>query len=214
MGSHLNGVDPRILKVSKFVSTPRLDEPRLDEPDLDVPGPNEPRLDEPEPDPQHPDEPGSDSQDIGSAAIDVHDVLSATIARFDSAASDLKDTEEGASMTSASAQAPTRYRCGVKRLDGSLCHATFAHRTAVSRHQKTSAHMRLVLCPFCPGPLRQPPRLLLHVQKYHPEKLWTHFRCWVCGSEKLISLKNLGLHVHRYHKNLSLEKRYNATRGF
>jgi hypothetical protein len=241
----MDGVDsPRILNVSEFVSTPRLDEPRLDEPDLDepdldepdldepdldepdldepdldepdldVPGPNELRPDEPGPDPRYLDEPGPDSQDIGSAAIDVHDRLPAIVARYDPAASDRKNAEEGPITTRASTQAPKRYKCGIKRLDGSPCHATFTQKREVYQHQKTAAHMRSLPCPFCPAKPRQPITLLLHVQKLHPEKLWTDFRCRVCGVGGIFTMVGLAIHLRRYHGGLSLEQRYNATRGF
>jgi hypothetical protein len=194
MGSHLNGVDPRILTATKFVSTPHLVQPDLDESDLN--------------------KPGLYTEDIESAAIDVRDVSPATVARYDSAALVLKAAEEGPIATRVYMQVLKRYKCGTKRLDGSLCHETFAHKREVYQHQKTSARMRSVPCPFCEGRLRRPPGLLVHVQNLHPEKLWTDFRCRVCGIGGISTMVGLGLHIRRNHEGLSLEKRYNATRGF
>jgi hypothetical protein len=190
MGSHLNGVNPRVLTAPTSVSTSHLAQSDLDEPDFDVPGLYTQDLDEPDLK-----GPISDTQDIECAATNIHDVIPATIARYDSAASNLRDTDEGPNATPTSSQAPKRYRCGIGRLDGSPCHETFALKEKVYRHQKTSAHMRSVLCPFCPGRSRQPPTLFLHVQKLHPEKLWTDFRCRLCRSGRIYSMVGLGVHV-------------------
>jgi hypothetical protein len=160
------------------------------------------------------DEPDFDTQDIGSAAIHVHGVLPVDTARFDSSALHLSDARKGASVLSSPAQAPKRFRCGMNRRDGRLCHETFATRYRMHLHQSSSAHIHPVPCPFCQGRLRQPRSLFSHVQKFHSEKLWTNYRCCICGSEKLISLWELVLHVWRYHEGLSLQERYNVTRGF
>jgi hypothetical protein len=195
MDPHLIDVDPCELAALEPVSTSHLDEqdpvstPCLDEPDFDT-------------------------QDIESAAIHAHDVSPVDTARFDSAALHLEHAGKGASVLSASAQAHRRFRCGMNRRDGSLCHETFATRYRMHQHQSSSAHIHPVPCPFCQGRLRQPRSLFSHVQKFHPEKLWTNYRCRVCGSEKLSTLWGLVLHVWRYHEELSLQERYNVTRGF
>jgi hypothetical protein len=195
MDPHLIDVDPRELTALEPVSTPHLDEqepvntPCLDEPDFDT-------------------------QDIGSAVIHVHGVLPVDTARFDSAALHLNDARKGASVPSAYAQAPKRFRCGMNRRDGRLCHETFVTRKRMHQHQNSSTHIHPIPCPFCQGQLRQPRSLLSHVQKFHPEKLWTDYRCRICGSERLTSLWGLVLHVWRYHEGLSLQERYNVTRGF
>lgn len=159
--------------------------------------------------PPHPSEPNPGTQDVENFATHVHDVSFVGMSRFDSAVSHLSEAEEQAKQVS------TSYECGMEKLDGSLCHDTFATPTSWRQHQLASVHMRPMPCPFCHSTTAWQPRSLLkHVQKHHQEKLWTNFRCQICSSGQPDSLQTLEAHVRKWYRDLSLQKRYDVTRGF
>jgi hypothetical protein len=195
MDQHLTDVHSPNLAVSEPVSTSHLE--------VQTPA-SIPYLDETDP----------CTNDIESAARDIQDVSPARTARSGSADLDLRVAEEVTNAPFASVQVPTRFRCGMTRRDGSPCHKTFDTRERMRQHQSTSAHTDPVMCPFCLDRLRQPRALFLHVEMYHPEELWTDYRCRVCGSDAIRSQRGLNDHVKRYHGELSLQEQYQATRGF
>jgi hypothetical protein len=199
MEFRLCGVEPRGLNVSEPLSTPHLDESAPDTQDVENVGSLSDRVDPPNPTVSAPTthlvEPDPDAQDVESTATDIQAVPPPGI------------TEEEADTTAASAQAPTIYRCDKARLDGSPCHATFARRAILRRHQLASVHTRPAPCPFCPDRLWQLTGLLEHVKDAHAEELWTDFRCRICGSDEPHNLCALGVHMSRHHGGLSTEER-------
>lgn len=165
--------------------------------------------------PPHPAEPNPGTQAVDNSARHVHDVLPTGISRFDSAVSDLSEAEQQSNVPSASAQVPTRYVCDINNLDGSPCLKTFASSASRRQHQVASVHMRPMPCPFCSNTRHwQSQNLLKHVRKHHQERLWTDFRCQICSSRLPDSLRALAAHVGVWHRDLSLQERYDVTRGF
>jgi hypothetical protein len=201
MDFRLYGVELRSFNVSEPLSTPHLDESAPHTQDVENVGSLSDRVDPPNPtvstpvSTTHLVEPDPGAQDVESTATDIQAVPPPGI------------TVEEVDTTAASAQAPTIYRCDKARLDGNPCHATFASRGNLRKHQLASVHTRPVPCPFCPDGPWQPPSLLEHVKESHAEKLWTDFRCRICGSDEPYTLFTLSHHMSRHHGGLSTEER-------
>lgn len=166
------------------------------------------------------------SPDVGNSDIDVPNIESTaehiyTVSPARSTRSlplspALSGAEEEAELPSASTQEARRYECYLERLDGSgPCQRSFNRQSELSRHRLGSAHKPAMPCPFCARSWKvwYQQRLLAHVKKWHPEKIWTEFRCSFC-TKTPHSYKSLVSHVTVAHSDMPLEARTRATRGF
>lgn len=200
-----NAVDTRNLFVSDTFDTLHLNESASNAPDVERIEPvGRPHSTKPDP----------GARDLEDFATHVHDVSPVRISRSNSAASKFSEAEEVMNVTAGSVRDSAIFVCGMNRLDGSLCHEAFANSASRSRHQTTPVHMRSAPCPSCPSErFWQSLILEAHVKEHHRDKLWTDFRCRICGSKRTATLRGLRYHVGRHHKSLSIEARYDATRG-
>lgn len=215
--SRLYGVDTYNLSVPDLVNTSHLDEQDFDVRDNShLGGEKTQDLSFCEPsNTSHRDEADFGAQGTKCSATHMQDVSPARMSRFDSAAPDVSEAEKQVIATSASAQAPASYRCGRNRLDGDLCRGVFRSNRSLLNHYMTSAHTEPAHCPFCPSRrLWLAPQLFAHVKEQHRDRLWTDFRCRICGSMRTASLLGLRTHVARHHRLLSIEARHDETRGF
>jgi len=215
--SRLYGVDTYNPSVPDLVNTSHLDEQDLDvQGNSHLDGENTQILSFCKPsNTSHRDEADFDAQDVECTIAKLHKASPPRMLRSSPADSRFSEAEEVTNVTSASVQTSATYRCDRNRLDGNLCHRVFTGSGSLLSHQITPAHTEPALCPFCPSRRLWPALLLFaHVKENHRDRLWTNFRCRICGSMRTASLRGLKVHVGRHHRLLSIKARYDATRGF
>lgn len=216
IGFQLDRLDSSNLVIPEPISTPFLNDLVVDAQDIEITGslfnpvdlsnlPVSELVSTP-----HPDIPAPNTQDIESATANPQDASAVRSSRSNSTISDLGVVEERANATSACG-----LYCGETRIDGRLCHQTCTSKSQLNEHQKSSTHMLPRQCPFCSDVrLLQPLSLTKHVRNSHTDKLWTKFRCQICGANTKRDLRTLASHIGSHHQDLSLEERWAATRGF